>query len=259
MKTRILSLIFLATAMSGMAQTFDIVARAGYSVGGTIPMGFPKEMRGMNSYAPKFNFRVGADATYMWNKHWGILSGLRFEQKGFKTDISLRQFDVILRQGVEEITGPYTGNVVVNIRQIGVTLPLQAVWQPNEVLRLKAGPYISVLTGRSFHGYAYGHTGSDGKSTAYLRRGEVRGDLVYVGNDETTRGYFNGDSFDNYLRRFQWGLDVGVDWTFARKWGAFADLSYGLNSAFNSSEGNPVIMGLYPLYGTFGLVYKLKH
>ena len=61
------------------------------------------------------------------------------------------------------------------------------------------------------------------------------------------------------MRRFQWGLDLGVDWTFAKKWGAFADLSYGLNSAFNDSEGNPVTMGLHPLYGTFGLVYKLKH
>lgn len=252
------ALCFLC-ALCANGQQFDYELRAGYSVGGTLPMGFPAAVRGLNSYSPKFNYRVGADAVYRWNEHWGVQTGLYFEQKGFKSDVTLRQFDVILRQGVEEITGPYTGNVVINVRQTGFTLPIQAIWQPTPALKAKAGIYLSLLTGRSFYGYAYGETGPDGKSTAYLRRGEVRGDLVYVGNDETTRGYFSGDSFNGYMRRFQWGLDLGVDWTFAKKWGAFADLSYGLNSAFNDSEGNPVTMGLHPLYGTFGLVYKLKH
>ena len=255
---KLFTLILLTLGTAAMAQNVEFSARAGYSVGGTVPLGFPEAVRGLNAFAPKFNYRIGLDATCRWNRHWGLLAGLYMEQKGFKSDVSLRQFDVILRQGVETITGPYTGNVVINIRQTGLTLPLQAVWLPSDRLKVKAGPYISLLTGRSFYGYAYGETGTDGKSTAYLRRGEVRGDLVYVGNDETTRGYFNGTTFDEYLRRFQWGIDVGVDWTFCNRWGAFADLSYGLNSAFNGSEGNPVTMGLHPLYGTFGLVYKLK-
>ena len=141
-------------------------------------------------------------------------TGLYLEQKGFKSDVSLRQFDVILRQGVEEITGPYTGNVVINVRQTGFTVPVQVIWKASPCLKAKAGFYVSLLTGRSFNGYAYGETGQDGKSTAYLRRGEVRGDLVYVGNDETTRGYFGGDSFNEYMRQFQCGIDVGIDWYF---------------------------------------------
>lgn len=235
-----------------------VTLRAGYSIGGTVPLGFPEELRQLRSYSPKFTYRVGADFNLPIGRRWGILTGLYLEQKAFKGDVALRQFDVILRQGIEEITGPYTGNVVINIRQAGITVPLQATWQANEHLMLKAGPYISFIKSRSFHGYAYGETGSDGKSTAYLRRGEVRGDLVYVGNDENTKGYFNGETFDNFLRKFQWGFDMGVDWNFHRRWGIFADVSYGFNSAFNSDEGNPVTMGLHPLYGTFGLTYKLR-
>ena len=267
MRKTYLSLLFLfiltASALAQQSgETTDrsrITLRAGYSIGGTVPLGFPEELRQLRSYAPKFTYRVGADINLPLCGRWGLLTGLYLEQKGFKGDVALRQFDVILRQGIEEITGPYTGNVVINIRQTGITLPLQATWQANNRLMLKAGPYVSFITGRSFYGYAYGETGADGKSTAYLRRGEVRGDLVYVGNDENTKGYFSGDTFDNFLRQFQWGFDMGIDWYFHRRWGVFADVSYGFNSAFNSDEGNPVTMGLHPLYGTFGFIYKIGH
>ena len=105
---KLLTLILLTLGTAATAQNVEINARAGYSVGGTVPMGFPEALRGLNSFAPKFNYRIGLDASYQWNRHWGILAGLYMEQKGFKSDVSLRQFDVILRQGVETITGPYT-------------------------------------------------------------------------------------------------------------------------------------------------------
>ena len=48
-----------------MAQDIVHELRAGYSIGGTLPMGFPQAVRGLNSYVPKFNYRIGADAFYM--------------------------------------------------------------------------------------------------------------------------------------------------------------------------------------------------
>lgn len=235
--------------------SFDI--RAGYSMGGTLPMGFPVEMRYINSYSPKFNYRFGADVEYRFNPRWGLDAGIYFERKGFGADIALRQFNVIMSQGGNEITGPYTGNVVINITQTGFTVPIQAAWYPKKNIKVKLGAYVSYISDRKFHGYAYGEKTANGLTTAYLRRGEIRGDVIYIGNEENTRGYFSGDLFDGFMRQFQAGVTVGCDYYFLRHWGVFLDVSYGVNSAFNKKEGNPVTMGLYPLYGTVGIVFKI--
>ena len=227
-------------------KRWNLNVRGGYSIGGTMPMGFPAEMRSLNSYSPKINYRFGVDVERRFNEDWGLQAGLYFERKGFKADLSIRQYGVILEQGGEKITGPYTGNVVVNIVQTGFTLPIQATWWPCKEVKLKAGPYLSLVTDRNFYGYAY-----DG----YLRRGEVRGDLVNVGDDESTRGYFSGELFDKGMRRFQWGVNIGCDYYFAQHWGVFGDLSYGFNSAFRK-DFDTITMGLFPLYFTVGVTYK---
>lgn len=232
--------------------------RLGYSVGGTIPLGFPEGIRGINSFSPKLNYRSGVDIEYRYNTHWGLSGGLYFERKGFEGDASVKQYDVLVSVGGESISGPYTGNVDVNVIQTGFTVPILANWWITRKLKLKFGPYVSMVTDRSFYGYAYGEVGSDGNPTAYLRRGNsANAPLVYVGNDETTRGYFTGEEFNRFMRRFQWGLNLGVDWYFSRHWGMFFDMSYGINSAFNDKIGNPVTIGLHPLYATFGLTYKI--
>ncbi len=235
---------------------FDV--RLGYSVGGTIPVGFPEGIRGINSFGSKINYRFGVDIEYRYNTHWGLSGGIYFERKGFMGDASVKQYDVLVSVGGESISGPYTGNVQVNVIQTGFTVPIQANWWINRRLKLKFGPYASLITDRSFYGYAYGDNDSEGNPTAYLRRGNSsNAPLVYIGNDETTRGYFTGEEFNRYMRRFQFGLNFGADWFFSRHWGMFLDMSYGINSAFNNSPGNPVTIGLHPLYATFGLVYKI--
>lgn len=234
---------------------FDV--RAGYSIGGTMPMDMPAEMRHINSFSPKFNYRFGLDIEYRFNPSWGLQSGAYIERKGFQGDMSVRGYQITMRQGSEEISGPFTGNVVTNIVQTGVTIPLQAAWWINRKLKLRFGPYISIVTDKSFNGYAYGNEGADGNPTAYLRRDDAKGDLVYIGNDEGSRGTFGDDTFKEYMRTMQYGVDMGCDWFFSRHWGVFGDLSYGFNSAFNGKEGNPVNMDLYPLYFTVGVVYKI--
>lgn len=260
-KKLIATVMLLVVSMTMIAQTqydldlegqstdvkrWNLNVRGGYSIGGTMPMGFPAEMRGLNSFAPKLNYRFGVDVERRFNEEWGLQGGVYFERKGFKGDISIRQYGVILEQGGERIHGPYTGNVVVNIIQTGFTVPVQVTWWANEQVKLKFGPYVSLITDRNFNGYAY---------NGYLRRGEVRGDLVNVGDDETSRGYFSGELFSDGLNRFQWGLNLGCDYYFAQHWGVFGDLSYGVNSAFKK-DFETVTMGLHPLYFTVGVTYK---
>lgn len=224
---------------------FDV--RLGFSIGGTMPMDFPVEMRGINSFSPKFNYRFGFDIEYRFNKHWGMQSGLYLERKGFKGDMRVRQYEMSVNQGDETLHGVFTGNVMTNIVQTGFTLPLQANWWVNRKCKIKFGPYVSLLTDRTFSGYAY-----DG----YLRDGNSKGKLTEMGSDADSRGEFSGEDFDKGLRQWLYGLDAGVDWYFSRHWGMFADVSWGLNAAFKS-DFETITMALYPVYGTIGVVYKI--
>lgn len=245
---------------------FDV--RAGYSIGGTMPRDFPAAMRGINSFAPKFNYRFGVDIEYRFNPKWGLFSGIYFESKGFKGDAAMKGFEVSMKQGTVEMTGPYFGNVEMNISQTGLTIPVQASWYINRKLKVRAGLYISILSNKEMSGYAYGKLDENGNATAYIRKGDIRGELVEIGDKvdhigkdgnviKAKPGEFTSDMFEDYMQTVQWGVDAGIDWYFSRHWGAFADVSYGLNAAFNDKPGNPINLGLYPLYGTFGIVYKI--
>ncbi|MGM9713904.1 MAG: outer membrane beta-barrel protein [Prevotella sp.] len=246
--------------------------RLGYSIGGTIPIDFPAEMRALNSYSPKVNYQFGIDYERMLTDKYGIQLGLYLERRGFKSEVEMRHYDITLEQGGEKIKGPFSGNVVIEIVQIGVTMPIQATWHPDERWNLRLGPYISYIHDRSFQGYAYGKKiyDADGKWTgsfdAYIRRDEIRGEKVEIGDiykDEAgntidKRGTFSGEDYDSYLRKFQYGIDMGADFKISRYWGAYADFTFGLNSAFNGKEGNPVSMALHPMYLTVGVTYRLK-
>lgn len=245
---------------------FDI--RVGYSVGGTMPRNFPAELRGINSFAPKFNYRFGVDVEYRFNPNWGLFSGIYIESKGFRGDAVMKGFDVSMKQGTVEMSGPYFGNVEMNLSQTGLTIPVQASWYINRKLKVRGGLYVSLLSNRQMSGFAYGKLDEDGNATAYIRKGDIRGELIEIGDKTDNKdkngnvipakpGEFTSDMFEDYMRSFQWGLDAGLDWYFSRHWGVFGDVSYGMNAVFNKKEGNPINLGLYPLYGTFGIVYKI--
>lgn len=224
---------------------FDV--RLGYSLGGTMPYDFPVEMRKINSFSPKFNYRFGFDIEYRFNKSWGLQGGVYLERKGFKGDMQVRQYEMSVVQNDEKLHGFFSGNVMTNIIQTGFTVPIQANWWITRQCKLKFGPYVSIIYDRNFSGSAY-----DG----YLREDDIRGQRTYMGTEEGSRGDYSGEEFDKGLRTFQWGLDLGCDWYFSRHWGIFGDVSFGLNRAFKK-DFETITMGLYPIYGTFGIVYKI--
>ena len=229
-------------------------------------------MRALNSYSPKVNYQFGIDYERMLTDKYGLQLGLYLERRGFKSEVEMRHYDITLEQGGEKIKGPFSGNVVIEIVQIGVTIPVQATWHPDEKWTLRLGPYVSYIHDRSFQGYAYGKKvyDADGKWTgsfdAFIRRDEIRGEKVEIGDiykDEAgnvvdKRGTFSGEDYNSYLRRLQYGVDMGAEFKINRSWGAYADFSFGLNSAFNGKEGNPVSMALHPTYLTVGLTYRLR-
>ena len=62
--------------------------------------------------------------------------------------------------------------------------------------------------------------------------------------------------FGDDLRSSQFGLTVGIDWTFCRHLGLSADLSWGLTGIF-PGDFKTVEQTLYPIYGTIGVFYRI--
>ena len=56
------------------------------------------------------------------------------------------------------------------------------------------------------------------------------------------------------MRRVLWGVELGADWKITRRFTAFANLDWGMNSVFKS-DFKTIDFPMYPLYATFGIAY----
>ena len=121
-----------------------------------------------------------------------------------------------------------------------LTFP-EAFW-----LASKGGGSFFGRVGSFEEGYAF-----DG----YLRKDDPTGAKVEMGSRE---GEWATYDFSDDMRTCQVGVAVGIDWNFYRQFGLSADLSWGL-TGIHHSNFKTVEQTLYPIYGTIGLVYYIKH
>ena len=250
MKRLIISALLLA-AFAAKGMCIDIFGdlryqvRLGYNIGGTSPVGMPAEIRSLDKFKPKANLLLGLDAYKPLSGKWGLIAGFHYENKGMETDARVKNYHMEMRYGDQVIEGMFTGNVVTKVEEWMLTLPIQAAYDVAPGVRLKAGPYFSYVMSNDFSGYAY-----DG----YLREGDPTGQKVELGHDEGERGDYD---FTENLRHWQFGVDVGADWYFSKRVGVYADLAWGLTAVFQK-DFKTISQKLYPLYGSVGVIYKLK-
>lgn len=250
MKKQIISLAMLTLCTipswgEGWFENTNVYGRLGYSIGGTAPLDMPASIRKLNSYSPRTNISAGVELYKPLNKHWGLATGLYIENKGMKTDATVKSYHMEIKRGGESLEGLFTGNVDTKVRQWMWTLPILATYELGSHFRLKLGPYGSVITSKTFEGYAY-----DG----YLRKTNPTGNKVILGHEEGQRGTYD---FSDDLRSLQWGIKVGCDYHFAKRWGAYAEVNWGVSGVFNKSF-KTIEQTMYPIYGTFGLAYRLR-
>ena len=234
-------------AMSLHATVMDslrVDARLGYTVGGTIPTHMGKEIRGINSFNPGMNFSLAIEATLPLKNHWAIHSGVRYELGSMDVDSRVKNYDIEVVRGEESLNGIFVGNVRIKTTQRRITFPVQAQYEFSNEFKLRGGLFMGWLTNRKFWGWAY-----DG----YLREGTPIGAKIDMGREPGDRGDFD---FDSNMRHMQWGIDVGADWQFHRRWGMFAELTYGLSGIFKSDFHS--VQTLRPMYGTLGILYRIK-
>ena len=229
---------------AGVLEHMKLDARLGYALGGTVPTHLDNKIRHINSYNPKFSFVIAAEASYPLDERWAVHSGLRFELGNMDVDSRVKNYDIEVVRGDESMAGIFNGNVRIKSAQRRITLPIQAAYEINDRWQLRGGIFMGWLTNRRFWGWAY-----DG----YLREGTPIGPKIEMGTEPGERGDFD---FDANMRHMQWGVDMGADFQFSRHWGAFAEVTYGLSGLFKSNFHS--VQTLRPLYGTLGIIYRIK-
>ena len=257
MKKIFLSILMLATSVTAMqAESFltnvksfikpwRVDVHLGYGIGGSAPIGMPETIRELNRFSLTPNLLLGLDAHREINDRWGFMTGIHFENKGMSIDATVKNYHMEITRGGQTLAGQFTGRVVTDITAWMFTLPIQATFNVSNKVQFKLGPYFSYLTNRTFDGYAY---------NGYLRVGNPTGEKVELGAVEGERGDYD---FSEHLRRFQWGVDLGVDWHITKRFGAFADLSWGL-SGVHQSDFHTIEQTLFPIYGTVGVSYRIR-
>lgn len=243
-----LSLLVAGTRQAVAQSAQDgllLKARVGYSIGGTAPIGIPASIRSIESFKLTPNFMVGLDAICPLSGRLGLQAGLHFEIKDMDGEVTTKGYHMKVNMDEDELEGLYTGHVRQKVRQRMLTIPVQLTCALGSKVQLKAGPYLSLLFGKDFSGYAF-----DG----YMRKDTPTGTKVVMGDRE---GEWATYDFSDDMRRLQMGVTVGIDWTFYRQLGLTADLNWGLTGIHHSSF-KTVEQTLYPIYGTIGLFYTIN-
>lgn len=222
---------------------FSYLVRAGYSIGGTAPLGIPDTIRSIDAYRLTPSFSVGGDLRISLYKNWGIMTGLRIENKAMKADITTKSYRMEMVKGDSKIEGLFTGHVSQEVTEWMVTVPLEATYTIKQKIVVRGGPYFSLLFYKDFSGIA-----SDG----YLRQGSPVGPKINIGDKE---GEWATYDFSDEMRIFQMGLALGIDGELTPHFGISADLNWGLTGIFKS-DFKTVEQTLYPIYGTVSVFYK---
>jgi len=240
------------SAWNKFLHNYTYYARIGYNIGGTAPIGMPASIRTLHSYTLQPNFSLGIDAYHPISGKWGYIGGIRFENKGMKTDAGVKNYHMKIVRGGETLEGIFTGSVVTKVDMSMITVPITMTYDLSDKVRVKMGLYASYITAKKFEGWAY-----DG----YLRRqeegmekGDPTGQKVVLGSEANERGEYD---FSDDMRNWQFGIDLGADWYITKRWGVSADLKWGLNGIFKK-DFSVIEQTMYPIYGTIGVSYQLK-
>ena len=240
-----LLLTSLPAAADGFFDDVEVKARLGYSIGGTAPLSMPESIRSIEAFHLTPNFQLGVDAAKPLGGQWGLQAGLMLENKGMDGEVMTKAYRMKVRMDESEMEGYYTGRVRQKVTEWMLTIPVQATCQLSQKVKLKAGPYVSLLIDKDFSGYA-----ADG----YLRKDDPTGVKVVMGNKE---GEWATYDFSDDMRSLQTGIAAGAEWQAWQRVGLSFDLSWGL-TGIHKSDFKTVEQTLYPIYGTIAVTYRIK-
>ena len=234
-----------AAAGNAVIDSLQLKARVGYNIGGTSSLPLPETIRSIESYSLTPSLMVGFDAMFPITQKWGIMTGLRYENKGMEAAVTTKAYFMEVTKGDQQMAGLFTGRVDQKVKQWMLTVPVQATLTLSQKVMLRGGPYVSFLLSKAFSGIA-----SDG----HLRKDTPTGAKILMGSQE---GEWATYDFSDDMRNVQFGIGIGVDWQVYKGLGVSADLNWGLTGVF-PGDFKTIEQTLYPIYGTIGVFYRIK-
>lgn len=228
---------------SFFTDNMDYQINAQFSIGGTTPLGLPREIRKIESYNPTLQLGLGLQAT-KWlcdDKDWAVRLGATVQAKGMKTDSRVKSYYTQVIQDNSIISGYYTGLVHTEVKNTYVIVPLSLVKSLSDKVNVYGGLNLSFLIDRGFSGYV-----SDG----YLREGKPTGTKIPFEGEG--RGPYD---FSDEMRPVLWGMQLGADWALKRNLTLFTNLDYDFNNVFKS-DFSAITFSLHNLYLNVGFGYK---
>jgi len=243
--------VFAAQAQKERNQTIirsalhglEYEIKAGFNIGGTLPVPFPEEIRSIDSYNPSLAISIEGNVT-KWlgrEQRWGIIAGLKMENKGMRAKATVKDYSMeIIGDEGEKVAGHWTGGVRTKVQNSFLTVPVLAAYKLTPRWNVKAGAYFSYLMDGDFSGNVY---------EGYLREGDPTGSKVEFTDGKIATYDFSGD-----LRKFQWGLQAGADWKAFKHLKVYADLCWGMNDIFKK-DFKTITFDMYAVYLNIGFGY----
>jgi len=215
--------------------------RAGFNVGGSSPLPLPEEIREVKGFNPGMNLFIEGNVTKWFDERWGLVTGLRLENKAMHTRARVKNYGMRISQpGEPPVSGRWTGSVKTDFNNSYITLPVLAAYKIHRRVKLQGGFFFSYVTNRQFQGEVY-----DG----YLRDGVPTGNKTVIDNGQ--RAFYD---FTEDLRRFSWGVQAGAEWRAFRHFTVSGYLTWGINDIFEK-DFDTISFGMYPIYANIGFGY----
>ena len=123
------------TLINAALHGWEYELKAGFNIGGTLPLPFPEEIRNIKSYNPTLSITIEGNMT-KWlgeQKRWGVVTGLRLENKGMRTKAEVKNYGMeIIGEDGNRLKGNWTGGVRTKVQNSYLTIPILAAYKLNQ-------------------------------------------------------------------------------------------------------------------------------
>ena len=218
----------------------------GLNIGATAPNYLSREIRGIDAYWVQFAPQLGYDISYKFADRWSVESGIGLDIKGMGVRDRVKYMYTDVDMDGSSIKGYFTGRNQTEVKITYVTIPLRLTFDLNPTWRLRAGGYASYRSSSEFSGTVW-----DG----YLRE-TANMDIINSNNIEIKEKDIATFDFGKEMRDFDFGISLGFDHQFNRRFGIYTDLTYGLTTVFPSSFKG-IDMKMRNIYLQVGMSYTL--
>lgn len=219
---------------------------AGLNLGATMPNYLAREIRGVDAYWIQFTPHLGYDISYHIDPKWSLESGIGIDIKGMGVRDRVKYMYTDVDMEGSNIRGYFTGKNETEVKISYVTIPLRIAFNLNDTWRLRAGGYASYRSSSEFTGTVW-----DGYLRVTYDKDIINSDKLEIPDKDVATFDFGKE-----LRNFDFGISLGFDHQFNKRFGLYTDFTYSLTPIFPSNFTG-IDFEMRNMYFQVGMSYTL--